>query len=124
MSNFADGANAVTTSLNSQNSAMIENEKYLNSIDGRLKVFKATFQELSQTLIDNEVVKAIINIGTGLLKILNIGNGLLVGIPLLIAGMITLVGLAKTLGTTLLFKKHKSIICWYYTACSNSLEQL
>lgn len=103
MTNFADGQNAVTTSLESQNSAMKENEKYLNSISGRLSVLKANFQEVSKTLINSDLLKGIVDLGSKLLSIVNIGNGALIKIPLMITSLTLLIGLFKTLGSTILF---------------------
>jgi len=108
MTNFADGQNAVTTSLNSQNSAMEENQKYLDSISGRLSILKANFQEVSKTLINSDMIKGIVDLGSKLLSIVNIGDGALIKIPLMITGLTLLIGLLKTLGTTLVFTNMKA----------------
>ena len=69
--NFETVEEVIATAANSTGSALAENEKYLDSIAGRVSKFKATFEELSITLIDSESVKQIVDFGTGLLNILN-----------------------------------------------------
>lgn len=71
INNFETVEEVIATAANSTGSALAENEKYLDSIAGKVSKFKATFQELSITLIDSESVKQIVDFGTGLLNILN-----------------------------------------------------
>lgn len=71
INNFETVEEVITTAANSTGSALAENEKYIDSIAGKVSKFKATFQELSITLIDSESVKQIVDFGTGLLNILN-----------------------------------------------------
>lgn len=75
LKNFSVAKKALETSANSSGSALAENEKFLDSIEGRIQQFKATFQDLSQSLIDSESVKQIVDLGTGLLNVLGVlGN--------------------------------------------------
>lgn len=71
LENFSIAEAALTDSANAAGSALAENEKHLDSIEGKVSKFKATFQELSTTLIDSNFVKQIVDFGTGLLNILN-----------------------------------------------------
>lgn len=71
INNFETVEEVIATAANSTGSALAENEKYLDSIAGKVSKFKATFEELSITLIDSESVKQIVDFGTGLLNILN-----------------------------------------------------
>lgn len=71
LKNFSVAENAVTTSAESAGSALAENEKYLDSINGKIAQFETAFQTLSQDAIDNDFVKFIIDIGTGLVNILD-----------------------------------------------------
>lgn len=71
INNFGTVENVIGTAADSAGSALAENEKYLDSIAGKASEFKATFEELSITLIDSESVKQIVDFGTGLLKVLN-----------------------------------------------------
>ena len=72
LENFNVAEDVVKTAANSAGSALKENEKYLDSINGKIAEFKATFEELSMTLIDSEFVKHVIEWGTGLLNVLNV----------------------------------------------------
>lgn len=60
----------LATAANSSGSALAENEKYLNSINGELAKFAAVFQELSQTAIQSEFIKDVIGLGSAILDIL------------------------------------------------------
>lgn len=71
LENFNVAEEVMENTANAAGSALEENEKYLNSIEGKISQFKATFQDLSTTLIDSEFVKNIVELGTGLLNILN-----------------------------------------------------
>lgn len=70
--NFDVAEKAIKSAAGAAGSALEENAKHLASIEGAISKFKATFEELSITLIDGEFVEGIVNIGTGLLNILNI----------------------------------------------------
>lgn len=70
--NFSLAEDIVATSAGAAGSALAENEKYLDSINGKIAEFKASFQEFSVTLIDSDFVKGIVEFGTGLLNVLNV----------------------------------------------------
>lgn len=63
----SQAADVLQTSLNSSGSAMAENERVLDSVEGRLKIFEATFQEISTDLLNSGLVKGVISLGTALL---------------------------------------------------------
>lgn len=71
ITNFKTAEEVMVSSANAAGSALAENEKYLDSIEGKISEFKATFQELAITLIDSDFVKQIVEWGTGLLNVLN-----------------------------------------------------
>ena len=71
MQNMSDGAAAVSTSLNSSGSAIQENARYMDSIQGKLAQLSSTVQELSSTLISSNFFKGII---TGLQTLLSLLN--------------------------------------------------
>lgn len=71
LDNFTVAENALLTSTEAVGSALAENEKYLSSIEGRVSIFKATFEEFSNTLIQGSFVKDIVDFGTNLLNVLN-----------------------------------------------------
>lgn len=69
--NFDLAESVVEDSANAAGSALAENEKYLDSINGKIAEFQATFQELSVTLISSDFVKSIVEFGTAILNVLN-----------------------------------------------------
>lgn len=70
LENFDLAENVVEDSANAAGSALAENEKYLDSIAGKISEFNATFQEFSITLINSEFVKGVVEFGTGILDVL------------------------------------------------------
>ena len=71
LENFTIAEKAIKTSADSAGSALAENEKYLESIEGRLSIFKATFETFSANLFDSRLVKGVVDLGTALLNVLN-----------------------------------------------------
>ena len=68
-------------------SAMEENEKYLDSINGKVAQFKASFQALSNTIVNSDLIKGVIDGGTVVLDILNKIVSVLGSIPTLAASV-------------------------------------
>lgn len=75
MTNFSHATEATQTALNSQGSAMQENSKYMESIEARTAAFNSALQELSQTVISNDLIKGVIDLGTGFLRMANTDIG-------------------------------------------------
>lgn len=67
LEDFSVAENALHTSLASINSAVEENEKQMASVEGRITQFKRSFEEFSIMLIDSDLIKGIVNFGTGIL---------------------------------------------------------
>lgn len=61
---FQDAEHAVAQSLNSVGSAAEENEKKLNSVSGKVTLFESAVEDLSNSAIDSEFIKGIIEFGT------------------------------------------------------------
>ena len=61
---FQDAENAVNQSLNSQNSALDENQKKLDSIGGHVKSFESSMEHLSSTVVESDLVKFFVDLGT------------------------------------------------------------
>lgn len=67
---------ALTTSLNSQNSALAENQKYLDSIQGKIDIFNNSLQTLYTNILSSDFIKFVVEAGTAILNFLNeIGPG-------------------------------------------------
>lgn len=57
LENFDIATKALGTSLESDGSALAENEKYLDSISGKLAILKANFEALSSSVVDSDIIK-------------------------------------------------------------------
>lgn len=64
MQNWEGVKDAVESASNSFGSADEENEKYIKSIQGRVENFERSFQQLSRTLLDSDLVKWFVDLGT------------------------------------------------------------
>lgn len=111
--NFDVAEEALRTSIDSIGSATEENEKYLNSIEGHLNKLKVSFENLSQSIINSDLVKGAIDFLTNISGLLNdiVNNHGLWSIPTALAasaffnngkfGISTAVDEGKTLFTIL-----------------------
>lgn len=71
MENWENVEKATASAMDSFGSAAEENEKYLDSIAGKTANFTSAFQQLSQTVIDSDLVKFFVDLGTGGIKALD-----------------------------------------------------
>lgn len=71
MTNFDVARSVLDTSENSEGSALSEHEKWLESLEAKVNQFKASWQDLSQTILDDEGLGSLIDAGTTLLNVLN-----------------------------------------------------
>mgnify|MGYP004515557599 FL=1 len=86
MENWQDARAAMEASKESAGSATSELNTYLDSVQGHLSRFQATFQAFSNDVLDSEVIKFFIDLGTAAL---NAADGLVKtgeALPLLAAG--------------------------------------
>lgn len=70
MSNFDIARNALSTSQTSDGSAMQEHAKWMESLEAKTQEFKAAFEELSQTILNDDSLGTLIDAGTVILNIL------------------------------------------------------
>lgn len=75
MNNFEHATETTTTALNSQGSAVQENNRYMESIQAKVSALKSTFQDLSNNVISDDLIKKILDVANGLLKIANTDLG-------------------------------------------------
>lgn len=68
LNNFSVAESTMESAANSANVAWAENEKYLDSIQGRLAQLNASFQALSTDALDSDLVKTVVSLATGLTK--------------------------------------------------------
>ena len=87
MQNFDIAREALNSSLNSTGSAQRENEKYLDSIEGRVANLKTSFQELSSVTLDSGFVKGLISGFTQVLEIVTTVIDKIGVIPTILSGI-------------------------------------
>ena len=87
MQNFDIAREALNSSLNSTGSAQRENEKYLDSIEGRVANLKTSFQELSSVTLDSGFVKGLISGFTQVLDIITTVIDKIGVIPTILSGI-------------------------------------
>lgn len=80
ITNFETVEDVIKTSANSAGSALAENEKYLDSIQGRIDLFNNAVQTLWMNLLDSGVIKGVVDIGTTLIKLLDTIYGKIIAI--------------------------------------------
>lgn len=68
LNNWENVEKSVTAAGEATGSAMRENEKFLDSIQGKLNAFESAWQSLSSSIVGSEVVKLIVGVGTAILK--------------------------------------------------------
>ena len=68
LENFDIAEDALKESLGSAGSAMEENQKVIESVQGHINQLKAAFEELSLALIDSGLIKGVVDFANGLLE--------------------------------------------------------
>ena len=71
LENFSVAENAVQTSADSANSAIEENEKYLDSVQGKLNQMKTTFQTVSKDFVSSDLLKGLASFANAILNIMD-----------------------------------------------------
>lgn len=102
LNNFDIAESVLETAADSAGSALAENEKYIDSINGRIAQFQAAFERLSSSIVQSELVKDIVSTGTSILEILDKIINALGAMPSLISTITSAVTVfASTKGTKL-----------------------
>ena len=71
LSNMKDLEGAYESAMKADGSAMAENERYLDSIEGKITKFKAATQTMWIHFLDDKVIKWFVDLGTQLIKLLD-----------------------------------------------------
>ena len=87
LSNFETAEEVLKTAADSAGSALAENEKYIDSINGKIARFQASFEDLSSAVIDSGFVKGVIDFGTSVIDGLTIITEKLGALPTLIGAI-------------------------------------
>lgn len=69
LTNLDDLTAAYEDALDAEGSAMAENEKYLDSIQGRIDQFTNSVQTMWMNALDSDIIKGFVNVGTSLINI-------------------------------------------------------
>ncbi len=99
MGNWDSVEKSVQAATNSMGSADIENQKYLDSIEGRMAQFENAVEQLSATAVNSDVVKFFVELGTvGVNAIDGIVNALtpLGSLSAVVAGFLSGKNIGKT----------------------------
>ena len=87
LGNMEDLEGAYSDALKAEGSALKENEAYLDSIQGRIDLFNNSVQTMWMNFINDDVVKFIVDLGTALMKVVNLVGPLNVALAGLFGGM-------------------------------------
>lgn len=90
MTNWEGVTKAMAYAEQSAGSAAHEQERYLESVQGKLAVLKSAWQELSQTTLDSEVIKQLLEMATALTKVATATGGLIPVLGLLGGALLAL----------------------------------
>ncbi len=85
--NFELVEEVLESSSNAAGSALAENEKYLDSINGKISQFHAAFEALSSAFINSDFVKWVVEFGTDIIEGLTSTIDMLGSIPTLITAI-------------------------------------
>lgn len=87
MNNFDHAVGATNKALESQGSAMRENDAYMESIQAKLSQLQSTFQDFVNNVISSDLAKAVLDLANGLLQIANTDLGQIVTQIVLLTGL-------------------------------------
>ena len=87
LSNFKDVEKALTLALDANGSALAENTAYMESLEAKTNNLKATFQDLANNVIDDELVGAVLDLANGFLQLANTDLGRIVTQITLLTGV-------------------------------------
>lgn len=87
ISNWDAVKQSVKSATDSLGSADKENEKVVNSIQGKLNNLSSAFSQLSKTIVKSDFLKGLVDTGTSLISILDGIISNLNVIPMLLAGI-------------------------------------
>ena len=92
LTNFKDAEAALLAATNAAGSATVENEKYLDSINGKLSILQSKFESFSNNLIDSDIVKFVVDAGSALLTALDTLQKIHVLLPLIALSVAAVMG--------------------------------
>ena len=87
LTNFEGVEKALTLALDANGSALNENTAYMESLEAKTNNLKATFQDLANNVIDDELVGAVLDLANGFLQLANTDLGRIVTQITLLTGV-------------------------------------
>ena len=75
ITNFETVEDVITTSMESSGSAIAENEKWIDSIEGKTYQFTNALQTMWSNMLDSEMIKGFLDFGTDTIQFLDTGAG-------------------------------------------------
>lgn len=98
LENFTVAEEAIKTSADSAGSALLENEKYLDSIQGKISQFKASFEAFSSSIFNSDLIKFVVDFAAGFIRVLDSLQRLHLLLPAIISAFAVYksIGMAKT----------------------------
>lgn len=97
ISNWSQAEAAAKTAEDATGSASAEHAKYMDSLAGRINTFKATWQVLSNTLVDSDALKGLVSGATSFLNVLDEIINTLGLLPTLLGGLAGGMAMFKTM---------------------------
>ena len=94
ITNFETVEDVITTSMNSSGSAIAENERWLDSIEGKTYQFTNALETMWSNMLNSEVIKGFLDFGTGAIKFLDTVPGKITAIVAALAGLSKLKGIS------------------------------
>lgn len=102
ITNFQTVEDVIQTSMESSGSAIAENEKYLDSIQGRLDLFSNSLQKFWSNMLNSETIKTAVDFGTGIINLLDTAHGKVIALVAAVKLMAKFKGFSlKGIGTSL-----------------------
>ena len=95
MTNWEGVTRAMAYAEQSAGSAAKEQERYLTSVQGKLASLKNSWQELSTTTLDSDVVKGVLDLANAFVKLMSATGGLIPTLGLLAAAILTIKTVSK-----------------------------
>lgn len=89
ITNFKDAEAALRTAGTASGSALAENEKYLDSINGKLAIMQSKFESISENVINSGLVKFVLDISSALMSVTDLLTEIHLGLPA-IAGSVAI----------------------------------
>lgn len=87
LTNFEGVEKALTLALDANGSALNENTAYMESLEAKTNNLKATFQDLANNVVDDELVGAVLDLANGFLQLANTDLGRIVTQITLLTGV-------------------------------------